>query len=297
MNFDFAPEKRTRVIVNTDAKNEADDQFAIVHALLSPSFEVHGIIPAHFGTAKTNRSMLDSRDEVDLVLKLMGWTDRVVVANGAATALVDEVTPVPSPGVDLIIREALRDDPRPLYVAFYGPLTDMASALLIEPSIQDRNVIVVWIGGGEWPIGGNEYNLSNDIHSANVVMKSRVNVWMLPIPVFRMTGVGYAELLERVYPAGPLGKYLVEQLFDWNANHVGGPIEFRSLGDNPAVGVILNPGGGRHAMHPAPEFDAEMRYVHTGSHRPIRIYESIDTRYIMEDMFTKITRFARGEYQ
>ena len=43
--------KRTRVIIDTDAKNEADDQFAIVHALLTPSFELHGLIPAHFGTA------------------------------------------------------------------------------------------------------------------------------------------------------------------------------------------------------------------------------------------------------
>ena len=32
----MGPETRRRVIINTDAKNEADDQFAIVHALLSP---------------------------------------------------------------------------------------------------------------------------------------------------------------------------------------------------------------------------------------------------------------------
>jgi hypothetical protein len=43
------PSKRIRVIVNTDAKNEADDQYAIVHAILTPMFELHGIIPAHFG--------------------------------------------------------------------------------------------------------------------------------------------------------------------------------------------------------------------------------------------------------
>ena len=51
--FDVAypPEVKQRVIVNTDAKNEADDQFAIVHAILTPSFDLHGIIPAHFGTA------------------------------------------------------------------------------------------------------------------------------------------------------------------------------------------------------------------------------------------------------
>ena len=33
-------EARRRVVINTDAKNEADDQFAIVHALLSPSLDV-----------------------------------------------------------------------------------------------------------------------------------------------------------------------------------------------------------------------------------------------------------------
>ena len=57
MDFEFPSDKRTRVIVNTDAKNEADDQFAIVHALLSPSLEIHGIIPAQFGIRRNDRSM------------------------------------------------------------------------------------------------------------------------------------------------------------------------------------------------------------------------------------------------
>ena len=39
------PAKMHRVIINTDAKNEADDQYAIVQALLTPSFDLHGIIP------------------------------------------------------------------------------------------------------------------------------------------------------------------------------------------------------------------------------------------------------------
>ena len=54
---------RRRVIINTDAKNEADDQFAIVHALLSPSLEVRGLIAAHFGTSRIDRSMGKSRED------------------------------------------------------------------------------------------------------------------------------------------------------------------------------------------------------------------------------------------
>ena len=36
MQYEFPADKKIRVIVNTDAKNEADDQFAIVHAILTP---------------------------------------------------------------------------------------------------------------------------------------------------------------------------------------------------------------------------------------------------------------------
>lgn len=295
MDFNFPPEKQARVIVNTDAKNEADDQYAIVHALLTPSFELHGIIPAHFGTRKSATSMRDSHDEVMKLLRLMGWEGRVRVEDGAAHALPDEQTPVPSPGAQLIIDEALRDDPRPLHVAFYGPLTDMAAALLLEPRIEERNVRVIWIGGGPWPLGGGEYNLSNDIHAANVVFRSRLEVWQIPSSVYRTMPVSYAELVEKVYPHGELGRYLVEQLVEWNAAHVSGPIEYRSLGDSPAVGAIMYPGCGRWEWRPAPEFEPTMHYRHTGRNRPIRVYETIDARFIHEDFFAKLAQFARRQ--
>lgn len=298
MDIPFPPEHRARVIVNTDAKNEADDQFAIVQALLTPSFEIPGIIPAHFGTRRTNESLRQSHDEVMLLLDLMeqmGWKQQVNVADGASHAMPDEHTAVPSPGSELIIREALKDDPRPLWVLFYGPLTDMASALLQEPRIQDCDVKVVWIGGGEWPLGGQEFNLSNDIPSANVVMRSSLELWQIPKPVYRQMGVTYAELLERVYPHGPLGRYLVEQLVELNARRVNGPMEYRSLGDSPAIGVVMNPEFGRWQWRPAPEFDEMMHYVHTGQNRPIHFYEWVDARFIHEDFFAKLARFARGE--
>jgi hypothetical protein len=96
MDFQFPPERRTRVIIDTDAKNEADDQFAIVHALLTTSFELHGIIPAHFGM-RGGDSLQASHDEVDLLLRLMKWEGRVRVEPGVRQALPDETTPRDSP--------------------------------------------------------------------------------------------------------------------------------------------------------------------------------------------------------
>ena len=52
----FAPPEacRVRVIIDTDAKNEGDDDFAILHHLLTPQFDVRGICQTV--TALSNRT-------------------------------------------------------------------------------------------------------------------------------------------------------------------------------------------------------------------------------------------------
>ena len=287
---------RRRLIIDTDAKNEADDQFAIVHALLSPSLDIAGIVPAHFGDARSRHSMQDSRHEVDLLLRLLDRHD-VVVANGAEHAVPDALTPVDSDGARLIISEAHK--PGPLFVIFLGPLTDMASALLLDPSIADNpDLTAVWIGGTPYDevIGGErrgEFNLSNDVTAANVVFQSRLRVWQIPMTVYRMVGVGYAELDEKVAPHGELGEYLVRQLKEFNAEHVDPEIEYRSLGDSPAVSVVLNPDGAVWRHRPVHVFgdDARMTNVIVEG-RSVLVAESVDVRFLLEDMFAKIKAHA-----
>ena len=297
LDMTFSREKKTRVIIDTDAKNEADDQYAIVHALLTPSFELHGIIPAHFGTRWNKESLKESREEVNKLLQLMGREDKVRVEDGAPNGIPDEYTPVSSPGSQLIIREALKDDPRPLYIACYGPLTNMASALLLEPQIEKRNLRVVWAGGGPWPQGGREYNLSNDIHAANIVFRSQLELWQIPSSVYRLMPVGYAELMGKVYPHDRLGQYLVKQTVEYNSRNMKGVIEYRPLADSTIVGVIIYPECGRWEWRPACESDREMHYLHTGRNRPIRVYDSVDARFILEDFFAKLAQFASEQSQ
>lgn len=287
-----------RIIINTDAKNEADDQFAIVHALLSPTLDVRGLIPAHFGTRRNEHSLQESRDEVDLLLGLMNLQGAVVVADGAPRALADDYTPAPSPGSRLIIEEAMKDEGT-LFLAFLGPLTDMASALIEEPAIQDRDIVVVWIGGpsydGILPGYSPEFNLSNDVIAANVVMDSRVPVWQIPMSVYTLVSVGYEELRQKVQPLGALGAYLVQQLVDYNAREPDMMMDFRSLGDSPAIGAVINPLGALWRERPAPRFDAnsEMK-AEDPTRRLIRVCERIDVRWLLEDMFAKLIAFAAG---
>lgn len=286
---------RRRVIVNTDAKNEADDQFAIVHALLTPVFDLRGIIPAHFGTERTTTSLQDSRAEVDHLLALMGLEGSVVVADGAEHAIPDESTPVDSAGARLIIEEALGGEGT-LYVAFLGPLTDMASALLLEPSIAERDVVVVWIGGPPYgdtlPAYEREFNLRNDVHAANVVFGSGVQVWQVPMSTYVMMGVGYAELRQKVAPCGDIGKYLVDQLLDWNARHQAAPMEHRSLGDTPAIGLMMSPGSAVWRRQGPVRFTPDCACVPAETGGSPRVAESVDSRLFLEDFFAKLKEFA-----
>lgn len=288
-------EPRTRrVIINTDAKNEADDQFAIVHALLSETLDVRGLIAAHFGDSRSATSMLDSRAEIDLLLEYLDMPE-VRVENGSETALPDESTAIDSSGARLIIEEAYRDDAGPLQVAFLGPLTDMAAALLTDPMIAETDTTVIWIGGPGYgdpePGERSEFNLRNDIAAANVVFRSGIRIWQVPRTSYVMSSVGYAELDEKVAPCGHLGEYLVRQLKEWNATWHPEPIEHRALGDSPAIGLMLNPLGGLFRTVPAPTFSAEGGLL-PGGHHTVRVCEMYDFRYLLEDFYAKLRCFT-----
>ena len=292
VKFSIPNEKKIRVIIDSDAKNEVDDQFALVQALLSESFDIRGIISAHFGEEKSENSERDSYEEIEKILGLMDLKDEVKLCHGGGKALTNDSDPITSEGAELIIEEAMKSDEEPLYIALLGALTDMASALLMKPEIADKNIKIIWIGGGDWPDGGWEYNLQNDVIAANIVFRSSAEVWQIPRDVYRKMPVGFAELYRRVRPCGSLGEYLCMNVIEYNNRGPGDPSEYRILGDSPAVGVMLYEDCGEWEMRPAPEFDKDMRYIHTGANRPIRVYKDIDSRFILEDLYAKLSLFA-----
>ena len=68
--------------------------------------------------------------------------------------------------------------------------------------------------------------------------------------------------------------------------------EWRCLGESPAIGVVLNPGCGWHSERPAPQFRFDGSYDQSAAHRPIRVYHSIDSRFIIADLFAKLRAHA-----
>lgn len=154
----FAPPEacRVRVIIDTDAKNEGDDDFAILHHLLTPQFDVRGICATHFEVKTTQRglpphSMERSYQEVCRLLNA-AHIDDVPVFHGCTAPLASPEDAPDCEAVEFLIQEALRDDPAPLYIAAQGAMTNIAAALNRAPEIASR-MTVLWNGGGPYPAG------------------------------------------------------------------------------------------------------------------------------------------------
>ena len=301
-DFTVPEQKKVRYIVHTDCKNEADDQYTLAHILMTPKLDVQGIVAAHFdGATKFNpdfqpgETARASYDEVLKVLDLMHLKGQYPVLMGAPTAMPDEYTPIDSEGARFIIEEAMKEDSRPLFIGMQGCLTDLASAILMKPEICSR-MTAIWIGGGDYPNGGSEFNLSQDVHAANVVFRSAMPLWQVPMGVYKQFSVSLAELQYKVKPYGKIGSYLFEQLVALNEKLGSLPIpwphgELWFLGDEGVVAALMDDmqTDAGYTMRPAPVVDAEtMAYLPGSSERMIRVYHTMNVRTDLEDLFCKL---------
>lgn len=291
MNYQFKvpDKKKIRVILDTDAACEADDQYAIVHALMTPRFIVRGIIAEQFNSYGGETSVKKSYQEIEHILKLVNLSDTIPVKRGAFRPLKSEEDTPESEGAKFIVEEAMRDVEEPLYVLCQGAITNMALALKHQPEIAER-LTCIWIGGGSYPKGGWEFNLCNDYHAANVVFKSKLPLWQVPMDCYTQMQVGYAELEQKVRPYGEIGKYLFEEMQQYaNSDMAFWTIgESWALGDSPAIGLAMNPGCGRSEERNAPTVDKEGHYYESNSNRKIKVFHEIDSRFILEDFFAKL---------
>jgi len=298
--YEVPEEKKLRLIIHTDAKNEADDQYAIVHQLLTTKLDVRGIIAGHFEVGQNRfaagTTAEESYREIIKVLRLMDVLDEYKnrVYMGASEGLPDSAKPLISDGARFIVEEALRDDSRPLFIGMQGAITDLACAILIEPEICSR-MTCIWIGGGVYPQGGCEFNLSQDVTAANIVFSSAMPVWQIPMNVYKQFAVTLAELQLKVQPYGKIGDYLFRQMVEFNlmcAGNANWPHgETWGLGDQGVISALLDEleKTDGFTTRPAPQFDpVTMRYIDAPENREIRIYHHMNARQTLEDFFAKL---------
>jgi inosine-uridine nucleoside N-ribohydrolase len=103
----------------------------------------NGMNPFDIRYEDPDEGMELSYQEIVKVFNLLNENPDGKAFRGSPDYLTSLDQPIRSPAAEYLIERALADDDRPLYVAAIGCLTNLASAILIEPEIITR-MVVLW---------------------------------------------------------------------------------------------------------------------------------------------------------
>jgi inosine-uridine nucleoside N-ribohydrolase len=301
------PEARVRVVVDTDAANEIDDQFALTYAVLcqdrlaieavyAAPFQRyadpvrgagrHGRDPADpYAAATPAQGMAQSQAEIVRVLAALGeaaGTDWV--HPGSQSWLPGPRIPVPSPAADDLVRRA-RAGADPLYVLTLGAPTNVASALLSAPGIAE-NLVVVWLGGnGTWWSPGAEYNVYQDLNASRVLLDSGVP--LVHVPCYQVTEkllTTREEIERRVRGRGRIGDYLA----DLYAGFAHDSARMKQLWDIGPVAWVVQPRWCPSVLVASPILHDDLTWGHDPARHLIREVRDIDADAVLEDLFNRL---------
>ncbi len=219
------PTDKVSMVLDTDTYNEVDDQFAVVYALLSPAkLDVQALYAAPFFNARSTGPADGMEKSYQEILRLLERLDGFggTVLRGSSAYLHGSDRPVESPAARDLVERAMRraESEAPLYVVAIGAITNVASAILLEPEIIKR-IVVVWLGGHafHWP-HTREFNLWQDVRAARVVFDSGVPLAHIPVMgVCSHLHTTIPEIEHYVAGRGAIGDYLAGIVKSYHQDH------------------------------------------------------------------------------
>ncbi|MEM9232292.1 MAG: nucleoside hydrolase [Pseudomonadota bacterium] len=253
-----------KILIDTDPG--IDDAMAIHFAFAHPSLEVVGLTTV-FGNVHVPVATRNALALVEMA------NAECPVAEGAAAPLVQALQPPAyfvhgedGFGNSGVIEPSVRADPRPaaqfivdqinqspgeIYLCPVGPLTNIALALRLDPSISEK-VAGVTIMGGAVTCPGNvtawaEANIWNDPHAAAEVFAADWPIILVGLDVtetVRCDAAHFADLAEAAPMIGGFLNRAVQFYFQWHVSkphYLTGPFEGCFMHDPSAIAAVLQP--------------------------------------------------------
>jgi hypothetical protein len=296
--------RKLRVVVDTDANNELDDQHALAYLLFNGrAFDVEGI------TVNTTRGGGDISQQVAearRVLTLCTLQDKVPLkagANGSFTQIrphLNESSFDGAEAVHFIIERAHAAADSKLVLLPIGKLTNVALALAKDPGIASK-VRIVWLGSN-YPAKG-EYNQENDLDAVRYVLSVDVPFEIATVRYGQGTGtdavrVTRDEIAKRMPGRGPhaaspvTGRHggTFATFGDYSVNlfehiRLDGTPPSRALFDMAAAAILKNPKWARREDIPAPRLVGEEYAPSPNNQRRITLWTHFDRQAILADFF------------
>ena len=286
------------VVITTDCGVDMDDQWAIVHAALSPRITTLAVIggfapePHDLGSAQTLGVRPPSAD----VHRPFGGYSRPPGSRSPFAGSCDRGPQRGRRAADPACRRVLARPP-PDVLAF-GPVTDIASAILAAPGIADR-IEVVALAFDRYPQGGDGWNVRNDAGAWQALLDADVPVTAasgyLALERLNLTR---SEAQAMIGGQGPPGAYLACLHAGWLdefgtvfADETGGSDRW-PVWDEAVVAVILDLTTWRELPRPALRDDLSFSFPNVRSRAPFRWVVAMDRERVFGDLADLLTHLS-----
>ena len=287
------PRGKVKMVLDTDTYNEVDDQFALAYSLLSPEkLEVLAVYAAPYFNDRSSGpedGMEKSYAEIVRLLEKMGRPGDGFVFKGSRSYLPNGETPVESEAERDLVKKALAmPDGELLYVVAIGAITNVASAILMEPEIV-KKISVVWLGGH--PLSAStarEFNLMQDVPAARVLLDCGVPFTLVPcMGVASHLLATVPDMKEAIGGKNALCDALVELFGEYSSDHFGWAKE---IWDVSTIAYLVNPDWIPTVLEHSPLITDDFHWAKDAHRHFIRVATFAHRTPVFRDLYRKLAQ-------
>lgn len=288
---DIKSKRVKRVILDTDTYNEIDDQYAVALSVLSQDkLDVLSINAAPFFNTRSSSAgdgMEKSYNEIFHILKLCNTGREIPVYKGSDSFLSDKTTPVESDAAKNIVKTVTESD-EIIYVLAVGAITNVASAILMNPEIIE-NMVVVWLGGNSLHSPNTkEFNMVQDIKASQIILDSKVPLVIIPCD-------GVCDRLLTTIPELEAclsnKNNLCDYLLEITTQYVGRELcRSKVIWDISAPICLTNPEYAEMTVIPAPRLTDDCYYASDLMRHHIIYVRKLNRDSIFKELFSRLEK-------
>lgn len=281
---DLKSDRVKKVILDTDAYNEIDDQFAIAYFYYSKKVDLLAVTAEHYMHDRCNSKEVGMKRSYDEIVKVLSLADphyTTETYRGSINTIDETGSYVESDAADAIIRIA-RESDEMVYVVAIGALTNVTSAILKAPDIKEK-ICVVFVGCRPLAIGCPvEYNVEQDYKAAQLLFESGVRLVIIPDANVTQKLRSPIDCVSQIKGANPVCDYLYD--ISYNAYRAVGcpPTWARTIWDLGAPAVFETPEAATYEFMPRPILTEERTYAFDDSRPEMIMVTDLDRDPIFE---------------
>ena len=276
---------KKKIILDADTANEIDDLFAIARALIEPTWEITALTAAHWQTSlwAEPQSMELSHRLNDVLVGHLGLS--IKTKRGGIARMFDwgDQARHSAAAYEIIKQAKAMPEGEKLTVITLGALTNVASAIYIDPSIASKIKSYSFGSGYDAAtdmITITDFNCMMDIQALFLMFNSEVEMHIMPKQLGGLMQFDYAECEAKLRGVHPLGDYLVDRWY----NHLDGSRKQRAIWDLSLIGAMI---------HEDSSKEIEVMTPKNMGARKVFYYSEIDAEGIMDDFYSSLIAYLK----